>query len=84
MAVMKENDFGYLHLRWYMQNEGTPGTCEQNSMQKYFVLFYRCNLFERFSFFFFLPGDGGVLLFVFLSKSTGVHVLPSDMKFLLE
>lgn len=38
---------------------GNPWTCEQSGMQKYSVLFYRCNLLERL-FFFPTPHPGGV------------------------
>jgi hypothetical protein len=39
---------GYPHFKSYVQFEGTPGTCEQSSRQKYFVLFSHCHLFLRF------------------------------------
>lgn len=74
---------GYLHLRWKCRPGGNPGTCDQTACKNILFCFYRCTLFFARPFFF--PGGrGGSPSLVFLSKPTGIHVLPSDVKFLLE
>ena len=57
MAVMQENDFGYLHLRLYMQTEGTPGLVNKTPCGN--ILFCFTAVISLRGFFFFFSGGVG-------------------------